>query len=856
MTLARWLGCRLVTRARTRHGALSYSRRVRTPVAVIGAAALAASLITAAPLSAQEPPRASTQVTRAAEPAPDPAAEGPYAIERRDVVRSWDGVDVGFEGPVEDVAEITYPVTETGDVVAGRHPVVVLLHGMHASCARTGPLVTPRPWWCSDSEPSPVPSYLGYRYLADTLASQGRVVVSISANGINAQDLFTDYGIFARAKLVRHHLVELRAADAGRVPVLDDLLVGHLDLARTVLVGHSRGGDAMVRASQELEREAEAPAVVVGVVNLAPIASVSAAPANSPTITLLPACDGDVRDLQGQTLVDRGRDLYGDSGFLRSSVWFAGGNHNYLNTEWTPGTSESRTGKDDAEYLYADDAASGSCRPRHRITPAQERAVGLAYVAASARWMQDADARMLPFLDGTGDVPPAVLAEGIQTRSASLAGPDRLLVVPSPLTSIDDSGLDARPCRGSQLSVPDDDRLSHLCGYGRVEPGNDTSWLGPTFFRVPLPDRTAVRLAWAREGVGWVGLDSPRDLRAIARLSARVVVDPATRGTFAMALRDTSGATAVVPLRGLPLQPLSRGSLPARLVPQQAWIDPRDAAGIDLARVTDVGLLVTGSGFAWILDVSERSGEPAPAAQPLPLVTMPLVQDFRVGPGTSTVDVRVELDAPASQGAEMVVEVSLDPALRPSAPTRVAVEPGASSAVIPLSVTMPRVTGPDDQYGGAVYVYPVRGANGGSNVGYLQVVPEGTQVRRVEVVDPVVNAGPGRALAWDFTSSDRRPVSIQFAFADAAMDYSDLQPRFRSLMGLPARGPIASGEGLDLISQRVAPGRFRVKLPLARTAAPAAWISFRINSVSGAVLAEGDQVLTGTVGGRATSTRP
>ena len=835
---------------------MSYCRGVRTPLAVIGAAVLSASLITAAPLSAQEPPRVSTSIRGAAETVPDPAVDGPYAIERRDVVRSWDGVDVGFELPVEDIAEITYPVTETGDVVAGRHPVVVLLHGMHASCARTGPLVTPRPWWCSDSEPRPVPSYRGYRYLADTLASQGRIVVSVSANGINAQDIFTDYGIFARAKLVRHHLAELKAADAGRVPVLDDLLVGHLDLARTVLVGHSRGGDAMVRASQELEREAEAPATVVGVVNLAPIASVSAAPANTPTVTLLPACDGDVRDLQGQTFVDRGRDLYGDSGFLRSSVWFAGGNHNYLNTEWTPGTSESGTGTDDAEYLYADNAASGSCRPRHRITPAQERAVGLAYVAASARWMQDADARMLPFLDGTGDVPPAVLAEGIQTRSASLAGPDRLIVVPSPLTSIDDSGLDARPCRGSQLSVPDDDRLSHLCGYGRVDPGYDTSWLGPTFFPEPLPDRTAVRLAWFRQGVGWVGLDAPRDLRAISRLSARVVVDPATRGTFAMALRDISGATAVVPLRGLPLQPLSRGSLPARLVPQQAWIDPRDAAGIDLARVTDVGLSVTGSGFAWILDVSERSGEPAPAAKPLPLVTMPLVQDFRVGPGTSTVDVRVELDAPAPQGAEMVVEVSLDPDLRPSAPTRVTVEPGASSAVIPLSVTMPRVTGPSDQYGGAVYVYPVSGANGGSNVGYLQVAPEGTEIRRVTLVDPVVNARPAGRLTWAFMSSDSGPVSIQVTLADASMDYADLKPRFRARMGLPARGPIASGEGLSLMAEDVEPGLLRVKLPLARNATPGAWISFRIDSVSGAVLDGGDQVLTGTVGGPATSTRP
>jgi hypothetical protein len=824
-------------------------------VAVIGAVVLSASLVTAAPLAAQEPRDVTPASQAVADITPDPAAEGPHAIARRDVVRSWGSVDVGFEGAVEDVSEITYPTTETGEVVPGKHPVVVLLHGMHASCARTGPSVTPIPWWCNERESRPVPSYRGYRYLADTLASQGRVVVSISANGINAQDFFTDFGIFARANLLRHHLAELEAADAGRVPVLDDLLVGHLDLARTVLVGHSRGGDAVVRASQELERQADAPATVLGVVNLAPIASVYAAPANTPTVTLLPACDGDVRDLQGQTFVDRGRDLYGDSGFLRSSVWFGGGNHNYLNTEWTPGTSESQTGKDDAEYLYADTASSGSCRPRHRLSPEQERTVGLAYVAASVRWMQDADARMLAYLDGTGEVPPTVLAEGVATRAASLAGPDRLLAVPSTTTGIDGTGIDVRACRGSQLAVPDDDRQASRCGFGRVVPGNDTSWLGPTNFTVPLPDRTAVRLAWMRDGVGWVSLGTPRDLRSAQRLSARVVVDPATRGTFTMALRDASGATAVVPLRGLPLQPLSRGALPARLVPQQAWIDPRDAAGIDLARVTDVGLAVTGTGFAWILDISQRSGDPAPATGPLPILIMPAREDFRVGPGSSRVDIRVVLDSPAPRGAEFVVDVSIDSELRPVVPTRVSVEPGESSATIPLRVTMPRVTGPDDQYGGAVYVYPVSGANGGSNVGYVRVVPEGTEVRRVRVVKPVVQAAPRRALVWEFVSSDRGPATVYLAFNDAAMDYADLRPGFRSLKGLPDRGPIAGGEELALASDEVSPGRFRVKLPLARKATPGAWISFRIDSVSGAVLAGDQQLLTGSVRGGASTVR-
>lgn len=824
-------------------------RRIATALSLAVAGGLLLSGLTTAP-SYADPDLLGVE-THEAETV-DPAARGPHRTVRRDVVRSWDGVDVGFEYSVEDVSEITYPATEVGAVVPGRHPVVVILHGMHTPCARTGPRVTPTPWWCDERESRPVPSYRGYRYLADTLASQGRVVVSISANGINAQDIFTDFGIFARAKLIAHHLSELRAADAGSAPVIGDLLVDRLDLDRTVLIGHSRGGDGVVRASQELERATDPPATVVGVVNLAPIASVSAAPANTPTITLLPACDGDVRDLQGQTFVDRGRDLYGGSGHLRSSVWFGGGNHNYLNTEWTPGLSVSRTGVDDADYLYTDAAASGSCRPRHRLSPEQERIVGLAYAAASVRWMQDADARMLAYLDGTGDVPPTVV--GVSTRAVSLAGPDQLLAVPAVGTGVEGDGLDIRLCRGSQVTVERDSLEDDRCGYGRVAPGNDTSWLGPTNFAVPLPERTAVRLAWNSDAVGWMSLGGPRDLSASTRLSSRVVVDPSTRGSFAMTLRDTSGATATVPLRGLPLQPLSRGAAPARLLPQQAWIDPRDAR-IDLTRVSDVGLAVTGRGYAWILDVSHRTDVPAPQASILPIVAMPALQDFRVRPGTSTVSIAVQLDGPASRGADLVVDVSLESDLRPSAPSRVTIEPGQQSTVIPLQVTMPRVTGPEVQFGGAVYVYPVTGASGGANVSFVQVVPEGTRLRRVKVIDPVVRANPRRAFVWDFTSSDRGPVTIQVSLAEASMDYADLKPRFRSYLGLPDAGPIVPGQELTLVSEEVAPGRFRIKLPLARSATRGSWISFRIDSVAGAVLAGEQQLLTGKVRGSASGRR-
>ena len=793
---------------------------------------------------------------------PDPSAPGPYATKRIDVIRSWASVDVGFPAGVftkgtplvEDVSEVTYPVDAEGNVPPGRHPVVLLLHGMHQWCANEGPVVKPVPWWCLDSGSRPVPSYQGYRYLADVLASQGRIVVSISADGVNALDFFSAIvgsstsGMSARGKLVIHHLRELAAANERRVKGLGTRLVGHVDLDRTVLVGHSRGGEGVVVAGQMLERMANPPASVEGLVNLAPTAFAQSAPPNTPTMTLLPACDGDVADLQGQTYVDRGRDLYGGRGFLRSSVWFAGGNHNFLNTEWTPGMSESDTGKDDAT-AYDDIEGAGSCRPDVRITPSQERKVGLAYVAAMARWTQDDDQAMLAFLDGTGTVPSSVTSQQVEVRVSSLAGPDRLLTVPQPDTDVSSRGISARLCKGSQLGGTQR-AWSDFCAFRRVTSGYDTSWLGIPSLDNPLPGRTAVHLTWERAGSGWLDLGNTRDLSSSTRLSMRVVVDPKTQGTFRMMVRDADGAVAIAPLRGATLQPLTYGKAANRLVPQQAWIDVSDLRGIDLTRVAAAGLVVTGSGGAWILDVSHRTARPAPTADVLPLSTV-APRTIRVPAGTSVVTVPLTLDRPSKVPTRFAVEFYFpEEANAQISGNTIVIPPGRTSIDIPITVTIPSVISPDEQYTGAVGVYPLSGAAPMDNVGLVSIVPEGVTIRTIEIVEPIVEADPGDALAWDFTSSDGSLVTVGLVMVDAYMDYADLDPDFRELQGLPDSGPITSGDGMELWTdvEEVAPGVVRARLPLAKGASRGAWISYRIETVGRALVPKDAPLLRGTVG--------
>ena len=80
------------------------------------------------------------------------------------------------------------------------------------------------------------------------------------------------------------------------------------------------------------------------------------------------------------------------------------------------------------------------------------------------------------------------------------------------------------------------------------------------------------------------------------------------------------------------------------------------------------------------------------------------------------------------------------------------------------------------------------------------------------------------------------------------MDYSDLAPRFRRERGLPASGPIVEADDIQLATERIAPGVFRARLPLSKTAARGAWVTYRVSSVSGAAMPADDIGLTGTVG--------
>jgi hypothetical protein len=119
----------------------------------------------------------------------------------------------------------------------GKLPVVLLNHGAH-------------PGWVTTPVGGPVTgvtitrSQDGYAYLQDALAQHGIISVSVDHNFAN----FTESHIETRADTIIAALTLLSAENTDQT----SRYFGRLDFTNIGLMGHSRGGDAVVRAVQKI----------------------------------------------------------------------------------------------------------------------------------------------------------------------------------------------------------------------------------------------------------------------------------------------------------------------------------------------------------------------------------------------------------------------------------------------------------------------------------------------------------------------------------------------------------------------------------------------------------------------------
>ena len=204
-----------------------------------------------------------------------------------------------------------------------RLPVVVLVHGMHGV-------------WDGAKQ---VPNHEGYTYLQEELARHGIVSVSVDTNVANV----FNSRIEMRAESVLGALDDLRTMDRDST----SRFYNRLDFSKVGMMGHSRGGEAVVRAAiLNAARPAADRYGIKAVCSLAPtdftgtttpvtVQKLNASHADF-YLVLYGALDGDVAGFGGATdAVGTGFRLYDRASVPKAMVFLDACNHNRFNDVWS-----------------------------------------------------------------------------------------------------------------------------------------------------------------------------------------------------------------------------------------------------------------------------------------------------------------------------------------------------------------------------------------------------------------------------------------------------------------------------------------------------------------------------------------
>ena len=211
---------------------------------------------------------------------------------------------------------VWYPAGE------GPFPLVLIVHGNHTMSEYSDP---------------------GYAYLAEHLASQGYIAVSVDENFLNGL-FFFDGGnqeMPLRAWMLLKHLQQWETWNETPGP-----FQGRVDLTRVALIGHSRGGEAVAWAAEMNWKDIAGISTadefgfgIRGVVSIAPSDAYGGPNGRKPTLDhtnyllLAGGHDSDTFVLYGQQQYSRLRFDENPDGF-KALAYVYQGNHGQFNSVW------------------------------------------------------------------------------------------------------------------------------------------------------------------------------------------------------------------------------------------------------------------------------------------------------------------------------------------------------------------------------------------------------------------------------------------------------------------------------------------------------------------------------------------
>lgn len=559
----------------------------------------------------------------------------------------------------------------------GARPTIVLMHGRHSSCSQGTP--NPDRWPCGKGQVN-VRSYLGYQGTARALASDGYNVVSIAVNAVNSNDnqLAADYGASARGQMMLQTLDMLRKAGSGR-PVtyhdthtgrtlnLDDALtrattrsdqpatrsgitarslIGRFDLGRVGIMGHSRGGEGVMAAATQ-NQGLPHPFGIRAVLPLAPVDFGRMTLPDTPMATMLPYCDGDVSNQQGQHMFDDSRNAFNDN-VQRSAVWVMGANHNFFNSVWTPGKYPYATSDD---WDSRDTTSSCSTNDPTRLTADQQYQIGVSFMTGYFRYIIGGEKQFAPMFDGSAK--PSTPSTRFSDIRVMAAQPHNRTTMIDDFTSDSPRRRTTGAARAGVCVNATGVTLGQslpLCSTRRTSSTGFPHW-AQMRFGANVPAFPVTRVTWSRPGDS-VHLAVPRasrDVSGTSRLTLRTMPDESVaEGTdFVLSVVDGQGHRWSRPASRI--NPLAVGRLPGgsnptlnKLVMQQLSVPTNQISGVNLADVREIGITAARGADdrdAGGVYLSDLAFETAAAG------TTRIAQHTTINVGSTSVD---EGDAPGS----------------------------------------------------------------------------------------------------------------------------------------------------------------------------------------------------------------